>query len=85
MVSKTCWRTDGGLNSFPLPSGESCCAFNVFLRSGLYFLNTSTLCAAPLSVNSKLNSGGVGVVQGVLMTALILLIRLLGQLNKVAR
>ncbi len=74
----TCWRTEGGLNSFPLPSGESCCAFNAFSRSRLYFLNTSKLCTAPSSVNSKLNSGGVGVAQGVLMTALILLKRLLG-------
>jgi hypothetical protein len=32
-------------------------------------------------VKSKLNSGGVGVAQGVLMTAFIYLMRLLGQLN----
>jgi hypothetical protein len=78
---KTCWRTEGFLNSFPLPSGESCCTFNAFPRSRLYFLNTSKLCTAPLSVNSKLNSGVVGVAQGMLMTALILLKRLLGQSN----
>ena len=47
----------------------------------MYFLNTSKLYAVPSSVNSKLNSGGVGVVQGVLRTALILLKRLLGQSN----
>ncbi len=51
------------------------------MRSILYFLNTSKLYAAPLSVNSKLNSGGVGVAQGMLRTTLILLKRLLGQLN----
>ncbi len=72
---KTCWRTEGGLNSFPLPSGESFCAFDAFPRS------RSKLCAAPLSVNSKLNSRGVEVAQGVLMTALILLKWLLGQSN----
>ncbi len=77
----TCWRTEGGLNSFPLPSGESCCAFNAFPWSRLYFLNTSKLYAAPSSVNSKLISGGVGVAQGVLRTALILLKRLFGQSN----
>ncbi len=69
---KTCWRTEGGLNSFPLPSGESFCTFGAFPRS------RSKLCAAPLSVNSKLNSGGVKVAQGVLMTALILLKWFLG-------
>jgi hypothetical protein len=45
----------------------------------LYLLNNSKLCAAPLSVNPKLNFGGVEVAQGVLMTALILLKRLFGQ------
>ncbi len=63
----TCWRTEGRLNFFPLPSGESCCAFNAFPRLRLYFLNTSKLCAAPLPVNSKLNSGGVRVAQGMLL------------------
>ncbi len=77
----TCWRTEGGLKSFPLPSGESCCTFNTFPRTISYFLNTFKLYAAPSSVNSKLNSDGVGVAQGVLRTALILLKRLLGQSN----
>ncbi len=81
----TCWRTEGGLNSFPLLSAESCCAFNAFPRLRSYFLNTSKLYAAPLFVNSKLNSGGVGVAQGVLRTALILLKRLLGQSNNGCR
>ncbi len=47
----------------------------------MYFLNTSKLYTAPSSVNLKLNSGGVGVAQGVLRTTLILLKRLLGQSN----
>jgi hypothetical protein len=77
----TCWRTKGGLNSILLSSSESCCTFNALPRSRLYFLNTSKLYAAPSSVNLKLNSGGVGVAQGLLKNALILLKRLLGQLN----
>lgn len=76
---KTCCRTDVGLNSLPFPSGEFCCAFSAFPKSRSYFLNTSMLCAAPSSVNSKLNSGGEGVGHLLLMTARIRRMRSLGQ------
>ncbi len=70
-----------GLELFSVAKWWVLLRLNAFLRSRLYFLNTSKLYAAPSSVNWKLNSGGVGVVQGVLRTSLILLKRLLGQSN----
>ncbi len=48
-------------------------------RSKLYFLNMLMYCKAASPVSSKLNSGGIGVLQGVCMTSRIWLIKLLGQ------
>ena len=75
------WRVDVGLNSLPGPRGESFCAFSASPRSKSYCSNTLRLCLAPSAVKTKLNLGGDGVMQGMLMTAWIRWIKLLGQLK----
>ena len=76
---KVVWRVDIGLNSFLGLTGESFCAFSASLKSKSYHSNTLRLCLAPSAVKTKLNSGRDGVMQGVLMTAWIRWIKLLGQ------
>ncbi len=80
-MPKTLLRTSVGLNYFPGPSGESLFASSACPRSKLYLLNIALLCLAASLQSSKLNSGAVGVLQGVCMTSRICLIRSFGQSN----
>jgi hypothetical protein len=72
-------RTFGVLNSFPRPSGESCCALRARPRLELSFSKTAKLCFVASSESLNLNSGTEGVLQGVPITCLMQAINLLGQ------
>ncbi len=69
---KTLQRLSWALNSFPGPSGEFLFVSNALLRSILYLLKIAKFCKAALPLILELNSGGVGVLQGLLMMSLII-------------
>jgi hypothetical protein len=78
---KTLLSLSGALNSLPGPSGEFLFASKALCRSNSYFLNIAKFCKAALLLSSKLNSGGGGVLQGLLIIFLIIAIKLRGQSN----
>ncbi len=78
---KTLLSSSGDLNSFTGPNSEFLFASKALLRSNLYLLKIAKFCKAASLESSKLNSGSVGVLQGLLMTYLIILIKLTSQLN----
>jgi hypothetical protein len=78
---KTLRSLSGSLNSLPGPDGESLFASSALLILNLYLLKILMLCMAAARICSKLNLGGVGMLQCLPMTLIICSIKLIGKLK----